>query len=79
LVHAADVEFSTGILQSGTNQLALLEAYSLDPATDATESVSRRMEPQFNLIHLYCMYRWRYTDPFYCFRPFIVVGPLIVA
>ena len=44
MVRAADVEFSTGILQSGTNQLALLEAYSLDPATDATESGSGRME-----------------------------------
>jgi hypothetical protein len=40
LVRAADVEFSTGILRRGTNQLALLEAYSPDPATEATESGS---------------------------------------
>jgi hypothetical protein len=40
LVRAADVEFSTGILRRGTNQLALLEAYSPDPVTEATESGS---------------------------------------
>jgi hypothetical protein len=31
LVRAVDVQFSTGTLRRGTNQLALLEAYSLDP------------------------------------------------
>ena len=40
LVRAADVEFSTGILRRGTNQLALLEACSPDPAEDAKESGS---------------------------------------
>ncbi len=37
LVRAVDVEFSTGILRRWKNQLALLEAYSPDPAMDATE------------------------------------------
>ena len=38
LVRAADVEFSTGVLRRGINQLALLEASSPDPVANSVES-----------------------------------------
>lgn len=40
LVRAADVEYSTGVLRRGTDQLALLEASSPDPVADSAESGS---------------------------------------